>query len=156
MIRYSLNCDSAHEFESWFPDSASFDMQVKRGFVTCPTCGSIKVGKAIMAPRVRTSESVEAPTAPPAPAPAPDAGTALAMAAGRDAEMRAMLRALRDHVKANADDVGDKFAETARKMHYGEVEHRSIYGQSTIDDARALHEEGIEIHPLPILPDDRN
>lgn len=153
MIRYSLICDKEHEFESWFPDSDSFDMQAKRGFVTCPTCGSIKIRKAIMAPRVRTGESAETRIAPPA---APEAAAALPMASGRDAELRAMLRALRDHVKANAEDVGDKFAETARRMHYGETEHRSIYGQSTIEDARALHEEGIEVHPLPILPDDRN
>lgn len=155
MIRYSLICENDHAFESWFPDSASFDAQAKRGFVTCPTCNSVKVRKAIMAPQVRTSEqSVELAKEPPAQA--ADAGRAMAMASGPDAEMRAMLRALRDHVKANAEDVGAKFAETARRMHYGEEEQRSIYGQSSLEDARELHEEGIEVHPLPLLPDDRN
>ncbi|MBN9062556.1 MAG: hypothetical protein BGP06_17570 [Rhizobiales bacterium 65-9] len=154
MIRYSLICDKEHAFESWFPDSASYDMQAKRGFVTCPACGSVKVRKALMAPRVRTSEKAEATV--PAPQPPQAAGPAVQVASGRDAELRAMLRTLRDHVKANAEDVGDGFAETARKMHYGEIEHRAIYGRSTIEDARALHEEGVEFHPLPVLPDDRN
>ncbi len=154
MIRYSLICDQAHEFESWFADSAAFDTQAKRGFVTCPVCDSKKVSKQIMAPRVATSREADAPAV--ATPPAPPAPGAVAMPSQRDAEMRAMLRALRDHVKANADDVGAQFPEMARKMHYGEIEHRSIYGQSSLEEAQALHEEGVEVHPLPILPDDRN
>lgn len=156
MIRYSLICDSEHEFESWFPDSASYEMQARRGFVACPACGSAKVRKALMAPRIRTGKKAEAAAAAPAEQARPVAGEAVQMAPGRDAGLRAMLRALRDHVKANAEDVGDNFAETARKMHYGEVEHRSIYGRSTLEDARALHEEGVEFQALPTLPDDRN
>lgn len=154
MIRYSLICDRGHEFESWFRDSASFDSQSKRGLVSCPGCESTKISKTIMAPRVSTSEAKEAARAPLAPA--ADAGEQFQLAAAPDAELRAKLRALRDYVKANAENVGDKFADTARKMHYGEVEHRSIYGQSTPEDAKALHDEGIEFHPLPLLPDDRN
>ncbi|WP_342360396.1 DUF1178 family protein [Terrarubrum flagellatum] len=155
MIRYSLVCDKEHEFESWFPDSASYDAQAKRGLVACPACNSTKVRKAMMAPRVATRE-VDAKPMPPSPPIPAEAAQAMALASARDQEMRAMLRALRDHVKANAEDVGEKFPEVARQMHYGEVEHRSIYGQSSIEDAQALHEEGIEVHPLPILPDDRN
>lgn len=153
MIRYSLLCEKDHAFESWFPDSVSYEKQAKRGFVSCPACNSIKVRKAIMAPRVATSETTAAPSGEP---PATADNQTVAMASERDREMRAMLRALRDHVKANADDVGEKFPEVARKMHYGEVEHRSIYGRSSLEEAKAMREEGIEVHPLPILPDDRN
>lgn len=157
MIRYSLLCANEHEFESWFADSDAFETQAKRGLVACPVCDSTKVRKAIMAPRLaidaRAPVEHEAPSSSGA---APEAGRMMAVASERDREMRVLLRALRDHVKANADDVGEKFPELARKMHYGEVEHRSIYGKSTIEDAQALREEGIEVHPLPILPDDRN
>lgn len=156
MIRYALICDNEHEFESWFPDSDAFDAQAKRGFIACPTCASAKVAKAIMAPRLATRHlTIEAaePAAPEPAAPAPDQSLAMAPA---DRDVRTMLRALRDHLKANADDVGEKFPELARKMHYGETEQRSIYGKSSFADAKALHDEGIEVHPLPILPDDRN
>ena len=160
MIRYALICQQGHEFESWFQDSATYDKQAKRGLVSCPHCGSAKVEKAIMAPRLsatakRRSKAIEAPeTAPetaPAPAPAP-----VAMISPQEQEIRAKLKELRDHLTKNADNVGAKFPEEARKMHYGEIEHRSIYGVASPEEAKELSEEGIEFHPLPSLPDERN
>lgn len=160
MIRYALICRQGHEFESWFQDSAAYDKQAKRGLVSCPHCGSAKVEKAIMAPRLsattkRRSKAIEAPeTAPeaaPAPAPAP-----VAMISPQEQEIRAKLKELRDHLTKNADNVGAKFPEEARKMHYGEIEHRSIYGVASPEEAKELSEEGIEFHPLPSLPDERN
>ncbi len=171
MIRYTLNCTDDHVFESWFQNSAAFDKQKKRGLVTCPICGSGKVEKAIMAPQlVRTDvERPPAPTPPvappnpqaatPAPLPTPPvpAGkSSVAIMSLQERELRQKLKELRDHVTKNANYVGPRFSEEARKMHYGEIEHRSIYGEASPDDAKSLHEEGIEFHPLPILPDDQN
>ena len=162
MIRYSLACERGHEFESWFANSAAYDKQAKRGLVSCPLCGSAKVEKAIMAPRLaRTDKSgpilapAEQPASAPAPAPA-EAPSQVAMISPQEREFRKKLKELRDHLTANADNVGKKFPEVARKMHYGEIEHRSIYGEASPQDARDLHEEGIELHPLPVLPDERN
>jgi len=163
MIRYALVCKQGHGFESWFQDSAAFEKQAKRGLVTCPQCGSAKVEKAIMAPRLsggtkKRGALIEAPAAlaatpetPAAPAAAP-----VAMVSPQEREFRAKLKELRDHLTKNADNVGTKFPEEARKMHYGETEHRSIYGVASAQDAEALHEEGIAISALPVLPDDRN
>jgi len=159
VIRYNLVCDKDHEFESWFQDSAAYDKQAKRGLVSCPLCGSAKVEKAIMAPRVARkdkSTSIVAPVESAAPAPAADAPTPVAMISPQEREFRKKLKELRDHLTSNADNVGKKFPEEARKMHYGEIEHRSIYGEATPQDAKELHEEGIEFHPLPVLPDERN
>ena len=161
MIRYSLVCDKGHDFESWFADSAAYDKQAKRKLVTCPHCGSAKVEKAIMAPRLASSQKGQAPIeAPPAEAPAPAAAPAapapVAMLSPQERELRSKLKELRDHLTKNAENVGGKFPEQARKMHYGEIEHRSIYGEASPDEAERLAEEGIEFHPLPILPDDRN
>ena len=163
MIRYALSCDKGHGFESWFADSAAFDKQAKRGLVACPHCGSVKVEKAIMSPRLAGARKRKA-HAPPAEAMPPDAASpAAAPAAGpvaivspQEQEFRAKLKELREHLTKNSDDVGQQFPEEARKMHYGEIEHRSIYGVATPDDAQELAEEGIEFHPLPILPDERN
>ena len=162
MIRYTLVCERKHDFESWFQNSAAFDKQAKRGLVTCPVCGSSKVEKAIMAPSLaRKDKSTSAivaeqpAAAPEAPQPAPEKAP-VAMVSPQEREFRAKLKELRDHLTKNADYVGPKFPEEARKMHYGETEHRSIYGEAAPDEAKALHEEGIEFHPLPVLPDDRN
>jgi hypothetical protein len=161
VIRYNLVCDKRHEFESWFQDSAAYDRQAKRGLVSCPLCGSAKVEKAIMAPRLvrkdRTSSLISVPTETEASTPPQAAANApVAMMSPQEKEFRAKLKELRDHLTANADNVGKKFPEVARKMHYGEIEHRSIYGEASPEDAKELHEEGIEFHPLPVLPDERN
>jgi hypothetical protein len=161
MIRYALLCEKGHAFESWFQDSAAYDKQAKRGLVSCPHCGSAKVGKAIMAPRLAGSRNGAAPIETPSEAPMaapekPQEKAPVAMISPQEQELRAKLKELRNQLTQNADHVGAKFPEEARKMHYGETEHRSIYGEASPEDAKALAEEGIEFHPLPVLPDERN
>ena len=139
MIRFSLHCDKDHEFEGWFSSSKDFDGQSERGLVECPVCGSRQIGKSLMAPAVAASR--DTPARP------------LAM----DSEKREMMRKLRDMVQAvkqNSEDVGDRFADEARKIHHGETEARGIIGKASSDDAKSLIEEGIEIAPLPEFPDD--
>ena len=158
MIHYALVCHKGHDFESWFANSAAYDKQAKRGLISCPMCGSAKVEKAIMAPQlVRKDKSapIVAPAEASAPTPA-EAPTPVAMISPQEQEFRAKLKELRDHLTKNADNVGTKFPEDARKMHYGEIEHRSIYGVASPEEAKELSEEGIEFHPLPTLPDERN
>jgi hypothetical protein len=168
MIRYTLVCNKRHEFESWFANSTAYDKQARRGLVTCPLCGSTKVEKALMAPRLARTDTTSArkaaavlPQPPPTPptetVPAAEqTQTPVAMISPQEQEFRQKLRELRDHLVKNAENVGPRFPEEARKMHYGEVEHRSIYGIASPKDAKELHEEGIEFSPLPVLPDERN
>ena len=162
MMKYALACERKHNFEIWFSDSSDYDKQRKRGLVTCPVCDSKKVEKAIMAPALgrgtrKRSVAIEPAVEAPAPnTPATSAPEPVAMISPQEQEFRAKLKELRDHLTANADNVGKKFPEEARKMHYGEIEHRSIYGEASPDEAKDLHEEGIEFHPLPVLPDERN
>lgn len=160
MIRYALHCDRGHDFESWFQSSSAYDSQVKRKLVTCPICGSAKVDKAIMAPRIvgkkgggRAARPPE-PTTTAAPEAAAPGSTSLMMAQER--ELRAKLKELRDHIVKNADNVGERFANEARAMHYGDKEHRPIYGEASPEEAKSLIDEGIEVSPLPTLPEDRN
>jgi hypothetical protein len=158
MILYSLQCTRGHAFESWFQSSSAYDAQVKRQLVSCPACGSVRVAKAIMAPQIVSKRRREGAVPAPASvaevtAPAP-ASTPLLLAQER--ELRAKLRELREHIVKNADNVGERFPNEARKMHYGDIEHRPIYGEASPDEARALIEEGVEVSPLPVLPDDRN
>ncbi|MGL4528492.1 MAG: DUF1178 family protein [Aestuariivirga sp.] len=147
MIRYDLICDKGHEFDGWFRDSATYDKQARRGFVACSVCGSSKVEKQLMAPGIpaKSNRKHEVPQR---------------MVAGpvdpRVAMMMKMMREMRQHVEENADYVGDKFAEEARKIHFAEAEARGIYGEATADEATALIEEGIEVFPLPRLPEDGN
>ena len=168
MIRYSLVCDRKHDFEVWFKNSADYDKQAKRGLVSCPACGSIKVEKALMAPslgagtkkksRAAAPRPIEAPAATDVAAPSEAASQAapVAMMSPQEKEFRAKLKELRDHLTKNADNVGKRCPEEARKMHYGDIEHRSIYGEASPQDAKELHDEGIEFHPLPVLPEERN
>jgi hypothetical protein len=171
MIRYALNCEQGHTFESWFANSAAYDKQAKRGLVSCPVCGSVKVEKAIMAPSLAANlggggmADPRPPTPPnptpppplqPAPMPPIPPKTPVAMMSSAERELRHKLKELRDHITKNAHYVGQRFPEEARKIHYGETEHRSIDGEASPEEAEQLHEEGIEFHPLPILPDDKN
>ncbi|MCZ8315592.1 DUF1178 family protein [Phreatobacter sp.] len=153
MIKYALACYQAHAFESWFPSSDSYETQHARGLVACPICGSSKVEKALMAPQVaRKDRAAEAaPVANEAAGP-----EQVAMVSPAEKELRARIRELREELMKTADPVGDRFAEEARKIHYGETEFRSIYGQATPDEAKELAEEGIAFHALPVLPDERN
>jgi hypothetical protein len=153
VIKYALACDKAHEFESWFPSSDSFDTQQARGLVACPVCGSTKVGKVIMAPQVARRDRAPEPVAN---VPAPAAPQPVAVVSEAEQELRAKIREFRDQLLAKSESVGDRFAEEARKIHYGETEHRTIHGQATPEEARELIEEGVEFHPIPVLPDERN
>ena len=133
--------------------------QAKRSLIACPVCSSSKVEKAIMAPRLGRSDAIEEPIGPPAAAPAPATPTPaapVAMMSPVERELRSKLKELREHIVKNADYVGPRFPEQARKIHYGEVEHRSIYGEATPEEAKELNEEGIAFHPLPVLPDEFN
>ena len=156
MIRYNLRCEKGHAFESWFQSSAAYESQEKRKLVSCPACGSVKVERAIMAPQIVSKKGRD--VAPPSPAASTDvaapASTPLMMAQER--ELRAKLKELRDHIVKNADNVGERFPNEARKMHYGDIEHRPIYGEASPEEARSLIDEGVEVSPLPVLPDDRN
>lgn len=149
MIRYSLVCEAGHGFESWFPSSDSYDAQVARDLVTCPVCGGAKVEKALMLPNVARTDRSPAPQAGQAAAP-------VTLVAEPERQVRALLRALREHLVANSEHVGARFPEEARKIHYGEAEGRSIYGEASPAEARALVEEGIDVAAIPVLPDDRN
>ena len=137
MIRFALICEHEHEFEGWFRSNDDFDTQKKRGFVDCPTCGSHKVQKALMAPAVSTARKQET--------------IALAMGEAQKQAL-AQLKAMAEKVRENADYVGDKFAEEARKIHYGESDKRGIYGETSEEEADALADEGIEFGRLPWIP----
>lgn len=164
MIRYALACAKGHDFDSWFRNSAAYEHQLARGLLACPICGGDKVEKALMTPRLARSEPgakpVEAETTESAPAAVPASppveSQGVAIMSPQEREFRAKLKALRDHLTQNSDYVGKKFPEEARRMHYGETEHRSIYGEASPDEASALHDEGIAFHPLPVIPDERN
>ena len=142
MIHYALSCDKGHAFDGWFAGSADFDKQVESGFLTCPVCNSANVSKGLMAPQVSTARNQESRKA------------ALIDRAQREA-MDKLRKAVAD-IRANAEDVGDRFPDEARKIHYGEAEERGIIGEAKPDQVRDLLDEGIEIMPLPILPDDKN
>ncbi|MCP5366871.1 MAG: DUF1178 family protein [Hyphomicrobiales bacterium] len=171
MILYQLQCADGHRFEAWFRDSGTYDRQAAAGAIECPQCGGHKVSKALMAPHVarkgadtradaraereREDRAAEAS----APAPASDPGQGPGPGPGGDpraAELaRQILRAVekvRDHVEANFENVGDKFADEARAIHYGNAEERGIYGEATDAEAKALDDEGIEVYRLPRLP----
>ena len=142
MIRYDLTCDNGHEFEGWFGSAEDFDRQQKMQLVSCPACASTAVAKRLMAPSVSTARKKER-------------RQELVMQAGqREALNR--LREIVSTIRANSEDVGDRFPEEARKIHYGEAEQRGLIGRATADEARELLEEGVEIAPLPLIPDDAN
>lgn len=141
MIRFALQCDQAHEFEGWFRSNADFEQQSARQLVQCPACHSAQVSKALMAPSVSTSRIKEK------------------IAVGMGEAQQKLMQELREvsrKVRENADYVGDKFADEARKIHFGEAVERGIYGEATRDEVTSLLEDGVEILPLPVLPDDYN
>jgi hypothetical protein len=140
VIRFALICDSGHDFDAWFGSGDTYDEQIEARAVTCPICGSAEVRKAPMAPAVKRSH--------PAP---PDS-----LGPSERKKTYAFLKGLRAHLEANAEHVGPAFPEEARKMHYGEAEARSIYGEASLEEAKALREEGIPAVPLPLLPEDHN
>jgi hypothetical protein len=139
VIKYRLQCAHGHEFEGWFASSASYDGQLEAGQLTCPECNSREVGKSIMAPNVATRAR-------------PDAAADDDMPARYSNLVREVKRVL----TTSSEDVGARFPEEARKIHYREVEQRAIRGTASLDEARALVEEGVEIMALPRLPEDTN
>ncbi|WP_411037392.1 DUF1178 family protein [Shinella sp. BYT-45] len=142
MIRYELSCDNGHAFEGWFGSADDFDRQQKMELVSCPSCGSTHVAKRLMAPAVSTARKKER-------------RQELVVQAGQR-EMMNKLREIVSIIRANSEDVGDRFPEEARKIHYGEAEQRGLIGRATPDEVRDLLEEGVEVAPLPLLPDDTN
>lgn len=165
MIKYQLICDKSHEFEGWFGNSATFESQQESGLLTCPVCGSADVRRALMAPNLaspktrKTDLAEQQPSAQPEPQPQPQApqqaSAALPPAAARKMqELMSEMRALQTRIREECRDVGNDFAEEARKIHYGEVEPEGIYGQATAEEREALDEEGIEIMDMPWLPKD--
>ena len=160
MIRYSLQCDKAHRFEAWFRTADTFDRQAARRQVVCPQCGSADVTKAIMSPSVITSKGTARKSRPaPEPAQAPQApppSTPQRVANAGPRELMQMMRKLRDEVVAKSEYVGPRFAEEARKIHNEETQARGIYGEATEHEVRELAEDGVEVYPLPVLPEDHN
>ena len=149
MILYQLRCGKDHQFEAWFKDGATCDRQLSRKTVECPVCGNKKVAKALMAPRIGASDKAQ-PVAMPAPAPQP--GSQQQGMSVMAQAMRQHLREIRSKIEENCDYVGDKFADEARKIHYGETEARGIYGEATDEQHQELVEEGVEVARVPWLP----
>jgi len=138
VISYSLRCHKGHEFDGWFRDSAAFEQQSERGHLNCPSCNSIRIEKAIMAPAISgTKKSVRSKAA--------DAK-----------QMRQFATGLRKYIQEHAEYVGPNFAEEARKIHYGETPDRHIYGEASPKEAQELIEEGVDVAPLPPNLDSAN
>lgn len=140
MIQYALNCEAGHRFDAWFTNAQAFDDQAARGILSCPVCNSTSIEKALMAPAVASKKDT----------------VSLSTGHPEHAKFIEAMRELRQKMTANADYVGDKFAEEARKIHYQEAEARGIYGEATRDEVAGLAEEGIAFMPLPHLPDEHN
>ena len=151
MIHYALVCDNAHEFEAWFRNAEAFEDQRKRGIVTCPVCASVAVDKALMAPALGKARQDR----PHEDAPREEK-TSLSMGHPEHVQLREALRAMRNKVVSEADYVGDKFAEEARKIHFKDAEARGIYGEATREEVAGLVEDGIDFMPLPNVPEDHN
>jgi len=144
LIKFSLKCNKGHEFESWFSDNESFEAQSERGLVACPFCTSTTIEKALMAPNISTRlKKKNASISPPAPL-------------AKQTEALALTSQVIEHIKQTTDNVGDKFAEEARKIHYEEVPARPIWGTATAEETKDLVDEGIEIVPLPPSPKEQN
>jgi hypothetical protein len=143
MIKYALACAEGHAFESWFPDSAAYDKQRKRGFVACPECGSTRVDKAIMAPAVVGGER-------------PAGEGALRVVDDPRRQAREFMMRMRREIEANTDDVGASFPQVARAIHLGEEPERAIRGRASLAEAKSLIEDGVSVLPLPTLEDELN
>ena len=141
MIVFDVSCSNEHVFEGWFKDTGSFDEQVEAGVVACPVCGDATVRKALMAPNVAGTRKGKEDAGPP--------NAVMDAADGKLGEFVEALHELKKHVEENSDNVGDKFPEEARKIHYGEAEARSIHGEATPDEAAELLDEGVDFHRIP-------
>ena len=139
MIKYTLNCENGHQFDSWFSDSESFEKLKKRGHLECPICSSKKIEKSLMTPRITSDSEKKNKTFISA-----------------QSSLEKEIKALRKKIKATAIDVGENFPTVARAMHYGEKEEKPIIGKTTVDEAKDLAEEGIPFIPLPWTDDKIN
>jgi hypothetical protein len=137
VIAYNLSCARGHEFEGWFKDSATYEQQEHDGSLVCPLCGDSKIRKAIMAPSLSKSDSKR------------PSGI-------NHHALRQYAIGLRDFIRDNAEYVGPRFADEARKIHYGETDERTIYGESTVSEVKELIDEGIDVAPFPADPEDMN
>ena len=156
MIRYRLNCRKGHQFEGWFASSTAFDRQAKRGDVTCPTCGTSKVSKALMAPSIAKGGKPKRRVKSGGDQPDNDTPKPETQRVAAHKELAAAMRKLRAEIESKSEYVGTRFPEEARKIHYEESPARGIHGEATAEEAKSLSEEGIEFFPLPALPEDRN
>lgn len=168
MIRYRLKCSEGHGFDAWFRSSDDCERQISAGLVNCSICGDIDVQKALMAPPVQTARTrtaapveqvVETPSAkspPPVPVAKPIPEKNQTPDSEDMALFVAMMRKVREKVVKSADYVGPRFAEEARRIHFGETKERGIYGEATPDEVNALQDDGVDIMPLPVLPEDQN
>jgi hypothetical protein len=141
VIQYSLQCSKGHRYDAWFKNADAYDQQQARGIVSCAVCGDGAVEKAPMAPAVARTDGEK---------------VSLSSGSAEARRFRELLRAYRQKVMSEADYVGDKFAEEARKIHFEETEARGIYGEATRDEVIALADDGIEFMPLPDLPEEHN
>jgi|APCry1669189241_1035207.scaffolds.fasta_scaffold98386_2 hypothetical protein len=148
MIKFSLICDRAHEFESWFQDSDAFEHLKDHGAVECPQCNSSHVSKAVMSPFVAARTRLDKSQG--------EGSSAHLALADQQQQIRQQMRALHEHVTKNAENVGEAFTEEARKQHFGETEPRAIYGKASMDDVSEMLEEGIPVFPLPDVADEMN
>ena len=158
MIKYQLCCKQDHEFEGWFPSSSGFDEQAARGLVECPHCGSVEVRRALMAPNLASPKTrkfgeptEQRPDGASGAAPSPGQGLPPA-AVEKMHELMSEMRQLQTKIKSECRDVASKFAEEARKIHYGEGEPEAIYGSATEAEREALDDEGIDVVDIPWLP----
>lgn len=157
MIRYSLHCGGGHVFEGWFGSSSDFDDQQGRGLLECPVCGSRDIAKSLMAPSVSTSRNrAEVPAQVPEAAEPRAPDTHLANMTDEQRAILGEMRKLKKQLLARAENVGERFGEEARKIHYGESPQRGIYGKASAEEAAELLDEGIEFMPLPDLPEENN
>ena len=171
MIKFSLGCDKEHEFEGWFSDGDEFSRLKEAGHLTCPVCASEKIEKLLMAPAVQTTKGKEpqqtvqkiqsnetqpAIAASSVSTPAPQSAPVATIPDEIQQEVTHQLREIKKKVMDSAENVGDNFGNEARKIHYGETKKRGIYGTSSVEEAAELWEEGIEVIPLPVLPEENN
>ncbi len=158
MIKFALRCDRGHAFDSWFRDGAAFEALSAQGELGCPACGSSAISKAPMAPAVLKGGRAPARTPEPQPrAPeAPAAASTMAMLGAEEAKLRDMVRALHRRIAETSENVGPAFPAEARRIHEGEAPQRSIHGQASGEEVRALLEDGVPLLPIPTLPDERN
>ena len=141
MILYQLRCSNDHQFEAWFRNSSAYDIQINAGDVVCPHCSDTVVSKAIMAPNISPARSNSKPKI--------EHKKTEIQAKEVAEQVLKSIDMLRSYVEANCDDVGNNFAEEARRIHYGETKKRGIFGQATDEETTELDDEGVEFYRLP-------